>query len=167
MCIPFLLLSAWCIYKLCPPQGHLIEIRLCMVLLEAPQTAQSHVTFPALQLPFNLINFQTMFHCHCTIKWNYDIRFHYELTENWMRSVPQLRCKCLVAIIERAIYSCSCNGRAWHWCTKQGIFSPVSQKLTYFHLSIPLVDRVEYLRSVANILNLQLGFNPCWARDFF
>jgi hypothetical protein len=40
-------------------------------------------------------------HCHCMLKRN-NIRIHCEHTENWMRCISQLQCKCLVATIERA-----------------------------------------------------------------
>jgi hypothetical protein len=64
------------------PLCHLIESFLCMVLLEAPENAQYHVMYLAFQLPFNSIIFQTTFHCQCMMKWNYDIRIHYEVTES-------------------------------------------------------------------------------------
>jgi hypothetical protein len=52
--------------SLTPPHPQsLTESCLCIVILEAPENAQSHVTFLALQLPFNFIVFQTTFHCHC------------------------------------------------------------------------------------------------------
>jgi hypothetical protein len=85
-------------------------------------TWESIVTYHAFQLPFNFIIFQTTFHCHWMMKWNYNIRIYCDLTENWMHSVSQLRCKCSVAAIERAIFYCSCSGRAWPWNRKQGIF---------------------------------------------
>jgi hypothetical protein len=50
-----------------------------------------------------------------------------------------------------AICSCSGNGRAWHWCMKLRIYSPVSPEFPYFHFSIPLVNRAEYLKSVAKM----------------
>jgi hypothetical protein len=71
------------------------------------------------------------------MKLNYDIRSHYEVSENWMHTVLKLRYKCLLAT------SCSCNGRVWHSCTKEGIFSAVSPEFPYFHFSIPLVNRVK------------------------
>jgi hypothetical protein len=72
------------------PHNHLTESCHCTVLLEAPENAQSHVTYLALHLSFNFIIWMT-FHCHCVMKWNYDIQIHYEFTENWMHSVPQLQ----------------------------------------------------------------------------
>jgi hypothetical protein len=63
---PFLLLSGWFTYRINPSplsSSNWIS-RLCMVILEAPEKAQSHVTFLALQLPFSFIIFQMMFHCH-------------------------------------------------------------------------------------------------------
>jgi hypothetical protein len=147
------LLSAWCIYRLNfpPPPDHLTESHHCMVLLKAPVNAHSHVTLLRPQLPFNFIIFQMMFLCHCMIKWNYHIWIHYELTENWMHSVSQLRCKCLIVTIEKGKFSCSCNGRAWHWCRKQRIFSPVSFEFPYFHFSVPQVKRFECLKSSKNV----------------
>lgn len=46
-------------HTLTPPPCHLTEFRLCMVLLEASENARFHVTFLALQMPFNFN------HCHC------------------------------------------------------------------------------------------------------
>jgi hypothetical protein len=83
------------------------------------------------------------------------IRLHYELTKNCTRSLSHRQFKRLVATIERAICSCSCNGRTWDWCTKQRIFSLDSLQFSYFHFSIPLVDRVEYLQNVAKMWTLQ------------
>jgi hypothetical protein len=130
------------------------------------ENAQTHVTLLALQLPFNFIIFQTMFHLYCMTKWNYDIRIHYELTVNWKHSVQQ-RCKRFVATVERTIFPCSCYGRAWRWCTKQRIFYSVSPEFPYFHFSISLVKRVEYLKSVAKMwtrtYNKVFSVSSCFA----
>jgi hypothetical protein len=130
-----------------------MPIPFSVILLEAPKNAQSHVTYLAFQLPFNFIIFQTTFHCHCMMKWSYeyDIRINYEITET--ASQLHVQRKRLVATIERVIFSCSCNERAWHWCIKLRIFSPVSPEFPYFHFSIPLVNRVEYVTLANSIIN--------------
>jgi hypothetical protein len=81
----------------------------------------------------------------------------------WVCTVPhhiscssaafQFWCKLLVVTIERALFSCSFNGRAWDCYTKR-IFSLVSLEFPYFHYSVPLVNRLEYLGSAAKISNL-------------
>jgi hypothetical protein len=96
---------------------------------------------------------------------HYDIRILYELTGYWMHTVYPLRCVHLVATIGRALLSCSCNGRAWHWNTKQRISSPVSPEFPYFRFPIRLVNRVEYLKSVAKTWTLRAEKQP-WLLAF-
>jgi hypothetical protein len=131
------------------------------VLSEALETAQSHVTYLAFQLPFNFTIFQTTFHCHCMMNWNCDIWIHYELRENGMHSVSHLRCKRLVATIQGELISCNCSERACHWCAKQTIFSLVPLEFPYFHFSIPLVNRVEYLKNAARMRTLRADNHGC------
>jgi hypothetical protein len=50
------------------------------------------------------------------MKLNYNIQIHHELTDNWMQSVFQVRCKYLFVTLERA---CRCNGRVLHWSREQ------------------------------------------------
>jgi hypothetical protein len=79
-------------------------------------------------------------------EWNYDIQIHSELTENWIRSVSQL------TSAKMREFGCD---RSWHWCTKQRNFSPVFPEFPYFHFPIPLVNRIEYLKSVAKMWTLR------------
>jgi hypothetical protein len=131
MYIHFLQRPAGCIYRLHPP-CQITESHLCMVLPEAPENAQFHVTYLALQLTLNFIIFQTMFHCQFMMKQNYKYPIHRALTEKWMHILSQLRWKCLVATAERAIFSCRCNGRVSHLSREQRIFLVTFLKLPAF-----------------------------------
>jgi hypothetical protein len=128
-----------------------IGSHLGMVLLEAPENAQSHVTVVALQLSFSFIifkTFQTTFLFHCMM--NATTIFKFTMNSQNTECTLYLGYD-FVATIGRALFSCNCNGKAWHWRTKQRIFSPVSPEFPYFRFPIRLVNIVEYLKSVSKM----------------
>jgi hypothetical protein len=64
-----------------------------MAVLKAPKNSQSHITFLALQVPLSLMIIQTVFHCLCIMKWNYDTQIHHELRQLnalWISAIMQV-----------------------------------------------------------------------------
>jgi hypothetical protein len=109
------LLSAWCVYRL---PLLVIQLNLAFIWYSLKHPRMNSLTSHILH--FSCLSISPSFKRRfiaIVMKWNYNsILIHCELTENWMHFVSQLS---LFATVERTIFSCSRNGRVWHWCTKQ------------------------------------------------
>jgi hypothetical protein len=102
---------------------------------------------PWLQLPFNFVIFQKLYHCHCMMKWKYDIR----VPCNSQRIEWALChwCDGLICLASRkGIIPLSCTTTTWQWCTRQRISSLLFIEFLRFHFSFPLVKWIEYMQSV-------------------